>query len=267
MKKVVDTQGLFNSPKAPNSVQWSDEGLLAVSAGNAVTLLHPGRLDGPRAFVGLTSPLDTTVLDAPGAPQDPDDVHYELSNLRRAAFLSPYTLVIKDQSARSMAWSPLGCSAHGGCLLAVATPDHKVHALTAGQPQRAPLCAAKGLALVWGLTAARPAAALWHHFCWGPRMPSSHPCLQPRLLVASSRSSRPVCALRCRPQVAVYGPPSKLKSEWGPVADVSAQLLAHLAHTDWQVGLGFCVVWQCLEVHGGLVCWRGLGIQHEAPLS
>lgn len=122
----VDTQGLFQTPSVPNAVQWSEEGILAVAAGAAVTLLHPGRLDGPRGFVGLTGPASLAALEAAGAPQDPSDVHYELNNLRRTAFTSTYQVVQAELAARGVAWSPAGCSPHDGCLLAVVANDHRV---------------------------------------------------------------------------------------------------------------------------------------------
>ncbi|GAB4816748.1 hypothetical protein N2152v2_003794 [Parachlorella kessleri] len=143
MGKFVDSQGLYIAPRVPNSVQWSEEGLLAVAAGNAITLLHPGRLDGPRAFAGVTSPMDTAALDAAGIPEDHSDVHLQLANLRKLAFTRSYHLVIADQGTRSLAWSPLGATPHGGCQLAVVTQDHKV--LVYGPPS--------GLRSEWGVVA------------------------------------------------------------------------------------------------------------------
>ena len=56
----------------------------------------------------------------------------QLTNLRRSALSSTYVLIRTETAVRSCAWSPAGCSAHGGCLLGVVTTDHRVGAGVGG---------------------------------------------------------------------------------------------------------------------------------------
>lgn len=88
--QFADTLGLTTRPSAPNAVQWSADGVLAVAAGSAVVLANPANLQGPRAFASPGA-LDVSVLQAPGQPADPTAVaHHEVAHLRMAAMVSQY---------------------------------------------------------------------------------------------------------------------------------------------------------------------------------
>ncbi len=52
--RFVDSQGLFSAPEFASAVAWSEDNVLACAQGSSVSLLHPGALDGPRAY---TSPI------------------------------------------------------------------------------------------------------------------------------------------------------------------------------------------------------------------
>ena len=68
-------------------------------------------------------------------PRDADDsLAYRLACLReQAATASAQALRVRP-TARSVAWSPAGCSPAGGCLLAVTTEDGKVPPAACSHP-------------------------------------------------------------------------------------------------------------------------------------
>lgn len=128
-KPFTDVHGILNEPSHPNCIQWSEDGTLAIAAGNSITLLHPGNMPGPRAFIGIDSSFDTTILNDAGQPTHPrDSINYDLTNMRVMAMTASYVSLTPVNQARSIAWSPSGCGNTGSCLLAAVTIDHKVHA-------------------------------------------------------------------------------------------------------------------------------------------
>ena len=147
--QLCDVLGLANKPVGPDCVKWSEDGVLAVAAGHSAVLLNPGDLSGPRAFASPGNQCDVSVLQAPGSPREATaDAHHELSHLRMAAMVSQYPSLQVGLTARSLAWSPAGCSQAAGCLLATATNDHQVGGFG------------------WSLLLRMPAVATW---CWGVR--------------------------------------------------------------------------------------------------
>lgn len=127
MTSLADVQGLSNRPATPDCVKWSEDGVVAVAAAHSVVLLNPADLSGPRAFASAGNQCDLSVLQAPGMPADPTaDAHHELAHLRQGAMVSQYPLLQLSLQARSLAWSPAGCAATAGCLLATVTNDHQV---------------------------------------------------------------------------------------------------------------------------------------------
>ncbi|KAI7841298.1 hypothetical protein COHA_004917 [Chlorella ohadii] len=124
---LVDVLGLANRPVGADCIKWSEDGVLAVAAGHSAVLLRPGDLAGPRAFASPGGTCDAGVLQAAGRPAKPtEDAHHELANLRAAAMVSQYPSLQAGLAARSLGWSPAGCSAAAGCLLAAVTNDHQV---------------------------------------------------------------------------------------------------------------------------------------------
>ena len=129
VQPLVDVLGLANRPVGADCVKWSEDGVLAVAAGHSAVLLRPGDLAGPRAFASPGGLCDVEVLHAPGRPAKPtEDAHHELAHLRAAAMVSQYPSLQAGLAARCLGWSPAGCSAAAGCLLAVVTNDHQVRA-------------------------------------------------------------------------------------------------------------------------------------------
>jgi hypothetical protein len=129
-ERIEDAQGLYYAPSFPNSVQWADDGTLAVAAYNSVSLLHPGNLSGPRSFVGFDSKPDSAALTAAGRPHGAeDDAVHELNALRIFSYDSGHSSVQAIPMARSVSWSPSGCSDVGTCLLAAVVSDHRVRRL------------------------------------------------------------------------------------------------------------------------------------------
>jgi hypothetical protein len=125
--RLKDAQPILNGPEFPNSVRWAEDGTLAFAAGNSVTLLHPGALGGPRAFVGLDARGSDDALMAPGDPADPSlCLDHELAYMRSLAMDSTYPNFSLPQAAQAVAWSPAGAAPAGGCLLAAVTNDHRV---------------------------------------------------------------------------------------------------------------------------------------------
>eukprot|EP00899_Mesostigma_viride_P007645 jgi/Mesvir1/16882/Mv15764-RA.3 len=110
---LVDTsRTLARCPVGLAPTQWSDENLIAAASGSTVMILDPAQLSGPLGFVAL----------------EPDDTMLGVGNLNVADGDMPSVapMQMRQQttpSARSLCWSPLGVSAAGGCMLAVATSD------------------------------------------------------------------------------------------------------------------------------------------------
>jgi hypothetical protein len=138
-----DVAQLINAPEYPNSVQWADDGTLAVAEGSCVGILHPGSLSGAQAFAAVEGFAQDTVIAAPGKPNSAS-IHFDMA-LSLRLLLSP----VKESgggkgnksskesttasqcrrplsSAKSIAWSPSGAATAGGCLLAAVTNDYRV---------------------------------------------------------------------------------------------------------------------------------------------
>ncbi|GAB2238892.1 hypothetical protein Droror1_Dr00024805 [Drosera rotundifolia] len=102
------------SPLFPNSIAWSEENLIAVAGDHVVTILNPDNPHGPRGVITVAAgnPFSVGIID-----------RKDLVN----GCLLP-TCLSRDPrpSARSIAWSPVGFSSNGGCLLAVCTTDGRV---------------------------------------------------------------------------------------------------------------------------------------------
>jgi len=118
-----DVHSLPHAPEYPNSVRWADDGTLAVSTGNCITLLHPGRFGGAISLATADGERQNVASSAPGKPAyGQDNIHFDLNYSTRIL-----TTASKErQSISSMAWSPMGCSSTGTCLLAAVTEDHQV---------------------------------------------------------------------------------------------------------------------------------------------
>jgi hypothetical protein len=127
MQKFQASQGLHNAPEYPATLQWSEDGVIAVAGGNCVTLLNPGDLPGPRAFVALGDGCDVGVINAPGEPAvSTPDLHNEINSLRAASLQSDSHSLKVEPALRGAAWSPPGAEPAGGCLLAGVTTDQRV---------------------------------------------------------------------------------------------------------------------------------------------
>ncbi|KAL4519633.1 hypothetical protein Ndes2437A_g07815 [Nannochloris sp. 'desiccata'] len=141
MSAFRDVAQLINGPEYPNSVQWADDGTLAVAEGSCVGILHPGSLSGAQAFAAVDGFAQNTVIAAPGKPNGAC-IHFDMA-LSLRVLLSP----VKESasgggkgskesgattsrrplaSAKAIAWSPTGAATAGGCLLATVTNDHRV---------------------------------------------------------------------------------------------------------------------------------------------
>ncbi|GAB2293916.1 hypothetical protein Dimus_028129 [Dionaea muscipula] len=105
---------LVASPLYPNAIAWSEENLIAVATDHMVTILNPDRPHSPRGVITLTvgTPFSIGVIDR--------------KDLAHGCLLP--TCLSRDQRpcARSIAWSPVGFAANGGCLLALSTVDGRV---------------------------------------------------------------------------------------------------------------------------------------------
>ena len=78
-------------------------------------------------LLDLRDALQVAPLMVDATPRgDDNNLAYRLACLReQAATASAQALRVRP-TARSVAWSPVGCSPAGGCLLALATEDGKV---------------------------------------------------------------------------------------------------------------------------------------------
>ena len=140
-----DVAQLVNGLEYPNSVQWADDGTLAVAEGSCIGILHPGSLNGAQAFAAVDGFAQDTVIAAPGKPNG-SCIHFDVA-LSLRVLLSP----VKESaaggggkggkppresstnqsrrplaSAKAISWSPSGASTAGGCLIATVTNDHRV---------------------------------------------------------------------------------------------------------------------------------------------
>jgi len=141
MSAFRDVAQLINGLEYPNSVQWADDGTLAVAEGSCVGILHPGSLSGAQAFAAIDGFAQDTVIAAPGKPNG-SCIHFDMA-LSLRVLLSP----VKESaagsgkgskepgattsrrplaSAKAIAWSPTGAATAGGCLIATVTNDHRV---------------------------------------------------------------------------------------------------------------------------------------------
>ncbi|GFR45416.1 hypothetical protein Agub_g6795 [Astrephomene gubernaculifera] len=123
--QVQDHVGIYQVPEALDCIKWSQDNLLAVAAGQSITIFNPAVLGGPRAFAPLRS-VDLSAV-APGfRPKDwLDSAQFAMSAVHEVNLKNP----VSDQSWRAIAWSPMGCTSSGGCLLAALSPDFKVRLL------------------------------------------------------------------------------------------------------------------------------------------
>lgn len=122
---MQDEHWIYCSPEFPSAVQWSEDNLLAVAAGNFITVLNPGQLGGPRGFAAVDRPAPDSLCVGvlPFFDARPSCGRYN----RAVAY---ETNVCRDPNAtasfRCVAWTSLGCTSQGGCLLAGVTDDHRV---------------------------------------------------------------------------------------------------------------------------------------------
>lgn len=157
MTSFVDLVGLANKPVAPDCVKWSEDGVVAVAAAHSAVLFNPADLAGPCAFASPGSQGDISVLQASGVPAE-HTAHHELAHLRCAAMVSQYPSLQAGLQARSLAWSPAGCSWAAGCLLTAITNDHRVGGTAKSNLWRAVPCSS--CCPAWSRPAALGAALL-----------------------------------------------------------------------------------------------------------
>lgn len=114
---------LYNDPDVPAAIQWSDDNLLAVAARGTITILNPGALDGPRSFATVGAfKLDTLQVGAlPRQPETSGTLLHAVATEARTQDVAN-----SDASVLCMAWSPLGSTQQGGCILATVGSDHVV---------------------------------------------------------------------------------------------------------------------------------------------
>jgi len=141
MSTFKDVAQLINGLEYPNSVQWADDGTLAVAEGSCVGILHPGSLSGAQAFAAVDGFAQDTVIAAPGKPNGAC-IHFDMA-LSLRVLLSPHKESAAGSgkgskepgattsrrplaSAKAIAWSPTGAATAGGCLIATVTNDHRV---------------------------------------------------------------------------------------------------------------------------------------------
>ncbi|KAK9817124.1 hypothetical protein WJX72_009853 [[Myrmecia] bisecta] len=119
---MQESAGVYRRPVFPSAVDWSQDNLLAVATGASAVIFSPADLAGPRAFVAEEDP-DWEAADAEAVPRNADsNIHYRLTHMRRN-----FGAISQQRPAvRSVSWSPPGCTATGGCVLATVTDDHKV---------------------------------------------------------------------------------------------------------------------------------------------
>ena len=124
MASFRDVAHLVNAPEFPNSVQWADDGSLAVAEGGCIAIMHPGALGGAQAFAALEGFCQDTVIAAPGVPNE-SGIHFDLALSLRVLLSSQKESASggkfsakerKDMgqnrrptvAARSISWSPIG---------------------------------------------------------------------------------------------------------------------------------------------------------------
>uniref|UniRef100_A0A1D2A4L4 Uncharacterized protein n=1 Tax=Auxenochlorella protothecoides TaxID=3075 RepID=A0A1D2A4L4_AUXPR len=122
--RFVDSQGLFSAPEFASAVAWSEDNVLACAQGSSVSLLHPGALDGPRAYTSPIQPGEWSLDQGPHAP--PGTLAQDLAAIRAQAYASQWPALARSPSVRSVAWSGRGLAPQGGCALCVVTCDHQV---------------------------------------------------------------------------------------------------------------------------------------------
>jgi len=121
--KFSDYFNISNAPGYPNSLAWSEDGILAIVGGNTIDLTHPGDLQGPRSFIGLDRPASSSILDAAGAPKNiRHDLFYSIAYQKNALICSMDER--NTLTARSVVWSPAGVSSGYASLLGVLTNDY-----------------------------------------------------------------------------------------------------------------------------------------------
>lgn len=116
---VQDHVAVYQTPAALDCTKWSQDNLLAVAVGSTITIYSPAALGGPRAYISYR------VGDARGntlgfRPADWQDcAQFSLEVVSRVA--AP-----NEPAWSGIAWSPMGCTPSGGCLLAALSSDNKV---------------------------------------------------------------------------------------------------------------------------------------------
>ena len=158
MAITSDRQGLYSAPLYPGAVKWSEDNQLAVASGQAVIILNPCDLSGPRMFTTRDPPPSgthhasltvclagelpprwsglyyTAVLPHAG-PLDVgigpvDDLVHQVAGLRNPGANGVSQIFKHEPRLCSVDWSPAGCSARNSPLLT--TTD------TNGQARRCP---------------------------------------------------------------------------------------------------------------------------------
>jgi len=130
---------LYSLPAAANAVAWSEDNLLAVATGRSVILLNPAALGGPRGVIDVPFTQPTAAEGQPSG-RLADHLAFLISSVGRG----PKPELRKSSTVRAVAWSPTGCGAGGGCLLAIVTQDHKARrlispaarAIASGRPRK-----------------------------------------------------------------------------------------------------------------------------------
>ena len=130
----LDHAWLYSSPSILDSLKWSDDNLIAVSSMQHVTIIEPGRLDGPRAIISLEAD-NKRKPPSTSSPSDPPIYvpidAWRCGSLSRAVtqeLLGPHDP--GSRVIRGLQWSPLGVAQ----AVAVASTSHQVKATASDDP-------------------------------------------------------------------------------------------------------------------------------------
>lgn len=112
----LDHAWLYSAPTVPDCLKWSDDNLIAVAVKNHVTILDPGRLEGPRSTITLESKASTTAATTPSGSSEltrfvPLDA-WKCGSISRE--ITHEMLKAHDPTSsiiRAIAWGPLGTAA------------------------------------------------------------------------------------------------------------------------------------------------------------
>ena len=144
----LDHAWLYAAPSIPDAMKWSDDNLIAVASMQHVTIIDPGRLDGPRATITLESCKAAAEEPCALTRYVPFDA-WKCGSLSRE--MTQEMLKGHDSSSsfiRGLAWGPIGSSRAAasasksprlsppssqdestwasGCALSLVTANHRV---------------------------------------------------------------------------------------------------------------------------------------------